>query len=274
MIKSFSRIPHRRTCTSRAHREAGFTLIELLIVMAVIGILVGYAISRNAGNAASTGGGDRALEEVERRLSERHDAAIRLNQITAPTSLENYTAPPVDIDFGNPSTTVPLMTEGVDANSDGLDDNTGTAITRLNSTGSGGSLVSWRYSYENSPQLSLPTGWQIATSQSQLGSIPLIGGGTSGRGVLATQIGFDGKGRAYVRDGTGQWSSLPSGSDASSSSVQSAPFWVVYVVFPSGTQSGSTPLAAAAISIHPTGQLERWRWDGSQWKGFRRRTLS
>lgn len=287
----------------------GYTMIELLLVIAVIGILSAYAVSRSYGNANSTGGGERAIQEVERRLSERRDAAIRLNQLLTPTSLENFTAPPVVIDFNDPSSTRPLLTEGVDANGDGVDDNTGAPITRITPPSSPGGQATWNYGYDNAPALTLPAGWSLVTSQSQLGSIPLIGAGTQGRGLLATSFGFDSRGRPVVQLSSApdpcnaepippgcvtasgeddapppvpqsQWTNIPSGSDPAASSPANAPFWAVYLVQTPPLTAIQTrfglqpqPVAAVAIAVHPTGQLERWRWDGTTWQGFRRRTL-
>lgn len=256
-------------------REAGFSLIEMLIVMAVIGILVGYALSRNGATASTAGGGERALDEVERRLYERHDAAVRLNRLAAPTSLENYTAPPVEIDLTNATTTRALLIEGVDANGDGRDDNTGSTLTSLAPPATAGGQGTWNYSYENSQALALPIGWRILTAPEQLGAIPQIGLGQQGRGVLATGFGFDGQGRAMVRNAAGVWTTLPVGSLATADSPQTAPFWAVYMVQTQGAANNTAGVGAAAvaISVHPTGQFERWRWDGTTWRGFRRRTL-
>ena len=247
-------------------------MIELLIVMAVLAILVGYAISRNGATASTAGGGERALDEIERRLYERHDAAVRLNKIAAPTSLENYTAPPVEINLTDAATTRPLVTDGVDANGDGRDDNSGAAITRLSTPATPGALATWNYGYESSMPLTLPAGWSIATTQAQLGGIPLIGGGTQGRGVMATRVGFDGRGRALGVNAAGQFLTLPPGSDATAATPAAAPFWAVYLI-QAGGAGNERGASAVALSVHPTGQLERWRWDGSSWQGFRRRSL-
>ncbi len=262
--------PKSRLRRSLVKAADGFSLLEMLIVVAILGLIAAYAYSTVGGRRASANGGERALDSLARVLEERRNAAIRLNAIESPTSLENYTASPVEINFDDASTTRPLITDGVDSNGDGIDDNTGQAITRL--AASSGTTASWNYAYMGQP-ISLPQGWIIASSAEQLGSIPLIGAGQNGRGQLVSRLGFDNHGRALAPD-SGRWQAYPQNSPSESSTINAAPFWSIYVVATPSSSPSSSPTAAVAISVHLTGQLERWRWDGAAWQGFGRRTLN
>ncbi|MCY7375265.1 MAG: hypothetical protein LH472_04755, partial [Pyrinomonadaceae bacterium] len=121
--------------------------------------------------------------------------------------------------------------------------------------------------------LILPDGWRIARRASDLGDIPLIAGGSDGRGVLVSQIGFDGDGRAYAfqrRVTGGTWDALPDGAVVSDTPILSeTPFWTVYFV----GSANDRAVAAVGVAIHPSGLIERFRYDGSRWIGFENRTF-
>lgn len=248
--------------------EQGFSLVEMLIVVAIVGLISAFAFSHLGARRDAAGGGTRALAAVASRLQERQEAARRLRPMRGDaTTLEAFSMPPLEIDFATPSTTRELVTDGVDADGNGTDDNTGATITRAVAPASGfPDPGTWQYGYQGSP-VSLPTGWRVATSAEQLNGIPLIANGQGGRGVLATRFGFDARGKASAAaPGVAALSTPPPGAPSGEGGVTTAPFWALYLAGPSG--------AAAAVAVHPTGALEVWHWDGSSWQGFDRRTLN
>lgn len=245
-------------------REHGYSLIELLVVIALIGVVSAVAYAYLNGRQDRAGGAERALRDVARCLQERRTAAIRLRQLRAATSLERFTSPPIELNLRAAESTRPLLTDGVDADGDGRDDNTGASLTVLLPPASGG-VGTWQYAYSGAA-LTLPTGWRVARSGDDLGpGIPLIAGGGAGRGEPVTQLGFDDRGAALAANAAGGFDKLPAGAIAGSATASAAPFWAVYVVNDQG--------AAVAVAVHPTGALELWHWDGTQWSGFGRRTL-
>jgi prepilin-type N-terminal cleavage/methylation domain-containing protein len=252
--------------------ERGFSLLELLIVIVIIGIVAGLAFNSRLVRPDAAFGGPRAVGEVTKRLLERQTAAVRLNPKRGDNTLDGFTMPPVEIDFAAPATTRALVTDGVDEDGDGRDDNSGEALTKAvapANAGTPGAVGTWSYAYAGK-DLSLPTGWRIATSAADLGSIQLIASGQAGRGVLATRFGFDERGRALASSTpAGTLSATPPGSPTGAAALAAgpaaAPFWALYLVGPGGN-------SAAAVVVHPTGALESWRWNGTTWEGFGHRT--
>lgn len=238
-------------------KQSGFTLVELLVVIIIIGLIASFAFSRFL-SSQDAGAGERVVSSVASKIQQRRDEAVRLNGLNAATSLEFQTAPLVTIDFARSETTRSLIIDGTDADGDGRDDATNTSLTRLQNN-------DWIYSYR-SDALQLPRNWTVTDpagrSSSVVGS---IGNGSDGRGVPVTRVGFDGRGRAYGFV-SGAWQKYPTSSSASSSSAtgaQNTPFWAVYI--------GGDAQSAVAVAIYPSGQTEKFRFDGSLWRGWRGR---
>ncbi len=227
-------------------KTPGWSLVELLLVVALIGIVAALVVSQAARTRPSAGGAERVVRELRQRLEERRAAAIRLQPLVASTSLEGYTLPFVDIDFTNAATTAPLVVES-------------TTVSN----------AAWNFVYTADP-LVLPQGWQVGQQPSDLGSsIPLLGSGSNGRGIVVTHVGFDGSGFPQAQV-SGVWQPAPTGAPGTTSSStpdpNTTPFWAVYAV--SGDRQ-----AAVAVAIHPGGVFEEWRWTGTAWQGFQQRTL-
>lgn len=210
--------------------QAGFSLIEMMIVCAIIGIVAGLALASFARRDEST----RLVEDVAARIRARRAAAMRLNALTQPTLLENYKQPPVSIDFTNANSTATLVTEG-------------TSHTLFNTPASPGGTGSWTYVYQGA-SLTIPAGWRIATSASNLAPIPIISLGTP-----STVFNFTGDGRLDS-------SSLPA-APANTNPNQESPFPAIYLT------DGRT---ARAVAVHPSGLTEIWTYDESAgiWRGF------
>lgn len=241
-----------------------------MIAIVCLAIIIGFAVNYMGGRRDTAVAAGRVLGELAHRLQERQEAAKRLNPLgREATSLDGFPMPALEINFADAPTTRHLVTDGVDADGNGVEDNTGATITRAvaPSSNNGINEGSWLYGYSGSP-LQLPSGWSVAASASALGSIPQIASGQQGRGVMATRFGFDAKGRALAAPlAGGALSSTPSGASSGMgvTGAANAPFWAVYVVGPGGR--------AAAVAVHPTGTLEFWQWDGASWQGFDRRTF-
>jgi hypothetical protein len=215
----------------KAHsREAGISLIEMMIVCAIVTIVVGLSLA----SVARRDEGSRIVEDVAARIRARRAAALRLNALTQPTLLENYVQPPISIDFSNASTTATLVTDG-------------TTHTVFNAPSAAGGTGSWTYVYQGSA-LSLPSGWRVATSATNLAPIPTIVLGTP-----ATAFAFAGDGRLDS-------SSLP-GAPQNTNPNQESPFPAIYLT------DGRT---ARAVAVHPSGLTEIWRYDEAAglWRGF------
>lgn len=232
--------------SSAQFKQSGFSLIELLIVIIIIGLIASFAFSRFL-SVQDAGAGERVIQTVAAKIGQRRDEAIRLNGLNAATSLENEIAPLVVIDFSDSEATASLITDGTDADGDGRDDATGARITRLQNN-------VWQYSYRPDA-IEFPGDWAVSTS------IAPVGNGSDGRGVPVTRIGFDGAGRAYGY-AKGAWQKYPSGSSEDTASTQNTPFWAVY--------AGSGQYAVA-VAVYPSGQTEKFRFDGVSWRGWRAR---
>lgn len=235
-----------RALKQRSGAAAGHSLLEMMIVIAMIVIVAAVAIPKLSGRDDAVRLGHTAAI----RIRERRAAAIQLNQQTAPTLLQNYIQPPVTIDFTNLNTTRALRIDGTDTNRDGIDDTTGLHLTRFIPPASPGGTGTWSYAYQGD-SLTLPAGWRVATSTSDLQPIPTIPLGT-----LVTSISFT---------PTGAVGNQPATSGSLNPNVESS-FPAIY--FTNGTE-------AWAVAVHVTGP-EIWQWDRttSQWKGFGSRTVT
>ena len=221
--------------TMRKTNQAGFSLVELLIVCTIIAIVAGIALA----SMANRDEGSRLAHDIAGRIRERRASAIGLNALTEPTLLENFRQPSVTIDFNNLSTTAPLVTEG----------NNPTTFSAPEAPGGTGT---WNFVYQGTP-LTVPTGWHIAATQSQLSPIPPISLGTPTASF------------SFTADGRLDPTSLPAASPNTNPNVESA-FPAIYVT------DGRT---ARAIAVHPSGLVEYWIYDETTntWRGFANRTI-
>ena len=235
--------------------EKGFSLLELLLVIVLASVIAALTYTKFRPQLDS-GAAERTLETVAEKIAMRRDEAIRLNGLAAATSLETDTAPLVEIDFKDLPTTASLIINGDDLDHDNYDDDTNQRLTSLSGN-------RWKYSFRGDA-LSLPTFWHFS-AKGEL-SVPLIGGGR-GRGNPVTRIGFDAAGRAYGDSGDGEWQKFP---QDSSSDQQSAPFWAVYLES-NGAKKNQT--LAIAVAVYPSGQIEKFRFDGAAWRGWRGRAV-
>jgi|SRR5215831_8496954 len=216
--------------------EAGYSLVELTIVCAILAILAAVSIASIANRDDAT----RFAQDVAGRIRERRASAVRLNALTQPTLIENFKQPPISIDFGNLSTTAPLVTDG-------------TVTTTFSAPSQQGATGTWNFVYQGQP-LTIPTGWTIATSAGQLSPIPLISLGTP-----TTLF-------AFAPDGRLDPSSLPAATANTNPNVES-PFPAIYLT------NGNS---ARAIVVHPSGLIEPWIYDQTTgtWRGFNNRVLT
>ena len=207
----------------------GFSLLELIIAMTVLVVAVAFSIPA----FSNSGQEERFIQQAARRVRERRGAAIRLNPLAAGTSIENYTQPPLLIDFANSQSTAVLV----------LDGPPGAAVTQYDQASS-----SWTYVYEGMP-LSPPPGWRLAGSAAELSPITPISGG---RGAFATAVGFG-------CDGT------PTPGPPLPSGPGEAPFWSLYFT------NGKEARAIAAHATGDV-EVWRWDSDSLVWKGFQGRS--
>lgn len=168
-------------------KTRGFSLIELLIVLAIFILISVVAVSRIFTGSSEVGGAERVLEEVSARIVERRGDAVRLNGDDRRSRLERFTVAPLPISFLNLGSTASLKTEGTDENYDCLDDFTNARLTCLAIQNG---VANWDLSF-NEDVLQLPARWQVVNSGRMLSSFSPIAEGTGGRGVVATEIGFD-----------------------------------------------------------------------------------
>lgn len=233
----------------KKNTEKGFSLIELLFVIVVVAFIASFAFSRFLSTREDAGSGERTLEQVASRIQMRRTEAIRLNGLRVATSIETETAPLVEINFADLATTASLVIDGTDADDDGLDDASGESLTRLVGN-------YWQYAYR-ADALAPATEWNINEQENS----NLIASGSGGRGIPVTRIGFDGDGRAYgYLDGT--WRDFPTGALMDE---QKPPFWAVYM------SKGEQGNIAVAVAVYPSGSIEKFRFDGNTWRGWRGR---
>lgn len=171
------------------------------------------------------------------------------------------------MDFGDAPTLAALVTDGVDADGDHRDDITGQAITYYANAGDTSSDGHWVCAYRPDAW-HLPLGWRLAASVEALGAIGPINPARLSQGYPVTRVAFDGTGRILGLGPHGQWLKFPLGSDGSATTSADGPFWAVYFVA-EGQQ------AAVAVALHPSGLIERFRYDPAQgWRGFARRQVT
>lgn len=234
---------------------AGFSLVEMMIVVAVIIVVAAFAWP----NLKSRDGRGDLLRQGTEALQGRRKEARLLSPLGAKTAQENYTQPPLIIDFKQPATTAPLRIEGTDNNGDFIDDDRpGISLTRFNAAAG-----QWRYAYEGAP-LALPSGWRLLPDGAGLpagvGLIKDSAGNVVGRPVSA--VGFDAGGDAWGdQDGNGTAESSPRSLTGTPGSE--SPFWAVYFT------DGET---ACAVAIHATGYIETWVSTPAGWRGRKSRT--
>lgn len=216
--------------------QKGFSLLELVIVCAIIGVVAAFALASLA-NRDEAG---RMIDDAASRIRTRRAAAIRLNSLVQPTLLENYRQPAISIDFTNANTTATLVTEG-------------TARTTFTAPGTAGAAGTWNFVYSGAP-LSLPAGWRLARTATELAPIPVI--------VLGTPTAVI----TFRADGTLDPATLPA-APSNTNPNQESPFPTVY--FTNG-------ITARAVAVHPSGFTEIWQYDerARVWRGFANRTVS
>jgi prepilin-type N-terminal cleavage/methylation domain-containing protein len=241
--------------------EKGFSLLELLLVMIITSFILALVYIKFRPDMDS-GDGERAIEAIAQKLAMRRDEAIRLNGLSAATSLENETAPLVVIDFDDLQTTASLAINGDDADGDHHDDVTGEMLTYLK----GGD---WKFSYRNDA-LKLPDTWKIVRDGEM--NVKPIRIKDQERGVAVTKIAFDADGRVYGYY-NGAWQRFPTvaASDEQSGDQGASPFWAVYLQHTDSKYTDGT--LCVAVAIYPSGQIEKFRFDGSTWRGWRGRTV-
>lgn len=236
-------------------RQNGFSLIETLLVLVIIAFISAIAISRFFVNGKDVGSIERFVSSASERISERRDDARRLNGESSRRDLTIGDAPPVVIDFAELETTSSLLTEGVDANGDCIDDFSLTSFTCLTLDNK------WNYIYTGD-SLKFPKSWELVKSQKILNtlSIPIF---AEKRGIMVSKIGFDSRGRAYGFEKSG-WQKQPGGQVSKldeTPTLFSNATWAMY--FNDGSEK-----TAIAIAISPNGTIETFRYDGENWIGF------
>lgn len=242
--------------SENAQTQRGHTLIELLVVVVLLTLIAVIAAPRYNVKPGDLGGSERLLENVASRLNTRRNEAVRIGGESRWTSAAGKsTFQPLPINFSALGTTSSLIIDG-DDNNDCLDDYTNEPVTCIN----GGV---WNPAFREDA-LELPSNWKLAQSQSDLQGVPLIGGGSNGRGRLVCLMGFDATGRILADEGAGYVAS-PNGALYNGSPEQSgAAFWAVYFI---EKDPGRNSRTAVAVALHPSGLIEKFRYDGLTWTG-------
>lgn len=213
-------------------------MIELLIVIVIAGSLAAYFLYTSRDKSREV---KQIQTAVERCLQERRTSSIRLYQ-AAGEGIISVT--PVEINFLNPATTAPLRTEGVDANNDGIDDNTRGQITKYNSSSN-----QWNYGYDQGAGiLELPKGWM------------LVGNGD----LLMPEIPNSEATFSIRFDESGRPADSPTHATPSNRELE-APFWAIYFL-----DTRSNNRIVAAVAVHGSGMIEIWNYDPDErkWRGF------
>lgn len=228
----------------------------MLVVISIIGVFVAWGLSRFFGGSDS-GAGERNLQSVTETIKQKRDEAVRLNGNRMQTSLESEVAPILTVDFDDFSTTASLVVSGLDEDRDNYDDETRTLLTHVE-------RGNWVYSYRND-EIKMIGNWKVVTNPGELDTGPIT---DSGQGDLVTKIGFDGDGRAYGWQNDA-WQKFPINLDQKKDSHDDSfsSFWAIYLVNESNKNS------AIAIAVYPSGQTEKFRYDGTSWLGFRSRNI-
>lgn len=231
--------------------EAGYTLVQVIISVLVIILVAAVVVPSLQGR----GGRQELIELVAAQVKGRRAEARRLAPLTASTAQENFTQPPLVLDFTSPAKTAPLRVDGTDANGDFKDDQTGLNLTRYDQA-----TRKWSYAYDGAP-LSPPRGWHLAAEASALpgGIGPITSDGGQTLGIPVSAVGFDASGEAWGdRDGDGEPESAPRFLSAAAAANSEAPFWAIYFT------EGET---AAAVAVHATGLVEAWTYTSNGWRG-------
>lgn len=237
-------------------KQAGYSLVQLIICILVIALVAAVVFP----NLGGRGRRRDILEAAMSRVLSRRAEARRLAPLSARTSQEDFTQPPVAIDFTVASRTAPLRVEGDDANNDFNDDTTGLPLTRYDAA-----TGKWSYAYEGTA-LDFPEGWRLAPSSSGLpaGVPPITTPGGDVQGIPVGAVGFDAGGDAWGdADGDGVPESSPTSLAATAPQNAESPFWALY--FTEGETAG-------AVAVHATGLVEVWTYTPDGWRGRANRT--
>lgn len=230
------RSPTTSDIFARNH-TAGFSLVELVIVCAIVSVLAAITLASFAHRDEAA----RFQAEVASRIRERRASAIRINALTEPTLLENFSQPSIAIDFANLPTTAALVVDGQGDR------------TTFQPPATPGTQGTWNFVYHGR-QLQIPAGWRIANSSSELSPLPLIP-----LGVPTTSFSF-------APDGQLDADSLPPAASNTNPNAES-PFPTIYL---------TNGITGRAVAVHPSGLLELWQYDDAsrRWIGFSNRIVT
>lgn len=251
----------------RATLGNGFTLIETVLTITIVAMIAVLAYSTLWGKD-ETAGAEKTLGDAAGRIAQKRDEAIRLNGQKAATSFNNFIAPLVEVDFGSLETTASLIIDGTDNDGDQQDDYTEEYLTHLRDN-------RWVYSYRNDA-LELSAEWEVYLPDSSRMPVPLISKGHNGCGAAVNKIGMDDQGRIYAFE-QGEWRKFPVGAPLDLGNSATSPFWAIYFIKKqnrSGIGTARSSIGAAvAIAVYPSGQIEKFRFNGERWSGYKGRTV-